>query len=83
MNGRQLRGNKIRALQRGALKVYTGKINAPENCIIKQCPRQVKPPQEPACEYKTSQIRYDLWMLLSPLVPEVWGPSPQRFLEDL
>ena len=51
MNRRQLGGNKVGTLQRGELKVHAGKIGAPQNCVIKQCPRQVESSQESACEY--------------------------------
>src|SRR5687767_2448828 len=83
MNRRQLCGNKLRTLQRGALKMYTCKVGPNEICIIEPGPPKVKPSQEPACEHYTSQIRYDSRMLLAPLVPEVRRPSSHRFLEDL
>ena len=63
--------------------MHACKVGPGENCIIEPGPRKVKPSQEPAYEHETSQIRDDSWMSLTPLVPEVFCPSPQRFLEDL
>jgi hypothetical protein len=83
MDRGQLGGSKVRALQRGTLKMDTGQVSPHESGIIEPGPPKVKPSQEPACEHQSSQVRYDAWMLLAPPIPEAWRPPSQRFLQDL